>query len=249
MLKSFFNSPIGPAVIGWIVAWYSLIVRGLNRWELVGREHLEAVQASQKGVVLCLWHNRLLGLPMGWPRADKRRQQLAMLISRSRFGDISASASKVLHYGIIRGSSAKPGKADKGAVASLREMLRHITKGGAVGLMPDGPRGPRMRAQAGAVQLAMRTGAPILCFAWSQRRRPTLKTWDQQLLPHLFSPGVVVWAEPITVPRNASPAEFEAARLKLETTLTRITDEADRRAGVPPIAAAPIDAPVAAEPA
>lgn len=249
MLKRFLNSPFARRLLGDWIAWYVLFARYSTRWEQLHRDRIEAIQASPAGAILCFWHNRMLGMPVGWPQAHRLRQQLAVLVSRSRDGDLSAAACLSVGYSVIRGSSAKAGK-EKGVMAAWREMLAHIGKGGVVAIAPDGPRGPRMRAQAGAIMLAKRTGAPIVCYAWSQRKRRTLdRSWDCQLLPKLFGRGVVLWSEPFYVARDADEAAIEAARQRLETTLTELADEADRRVGAAPIQAAALAAEPEPEPA
>ena len=113
----------------------------------------------------------------------------------------------------------------------MRESLRHLAAGGVVALAPDGPRGPRMRAQMGPVQLAKHAGAPLIAFAWSTSRRRVMNSWDRFVLPLPFGRGVYVWSQVIHVPRHADAAEMERARALLESEMIRITNEADRRAG------------------
>lgn len=239
MLKRFFQSQQGLDLVGSVVGWYALLAYHTSRWEQVHPERIAAVQSAGKPAILCFWHNRLLGMPIGWPAPRKRRRNLSVLVSRSRDGAMATAACLAAGYSVIRGSSAKAGKVDKAFVAAWREMMAHLSKGDVVGIAPDGPRGPRMRARPGAVQLAKRTGAPIICYAWSQQGRRTVeKSWDRHLVPKLFGRGVILWSEPIVIPRDA---DDEAARLLLETTLTALTDEADRRVGAEPIPAAALE--------
>ena len=42
------------------------------------------------------------------------------------------------------------------------DLHRHLRENGVMALAPDGPRGPRMRAQMGPVQLAKHAGAPLM---------------------------------------------------------------------------------------
>jgi lysophospholipid acyltransferase (LPLAT)-like uncharacterized protein len=152
------------------------------------------------------------------------------MISNSREGAIAAAATRTVGADVIRGSSAKAGQA-KGGLEAMRECLRHLSANGVVAMAPDGPRGPRMRAQMGPVQLAKHSGAPIIAFAWSTSRRRVFESWDRFVLPFPFGRGFYVWSRAIHVPRHATGAEMEQARLELESELIRITNEADRRAG------------------
>src|SRR5690606_21656340 len=108
---------------------------------------------------------------------------------------------------------------------------------GTVGITPDGPHGPRMRAGGGAVTLARLTGAPLLPLAFGCRPRRLLGTWDRLAVALPFGRGVFVWGAPIFVPRDADSDALEAARQALEKGLNAVTDEADRLTGqdlVPP---------------
>jgi hypothetical protein len=131
-------------------------------------------------------------------------------------------------------------------MAAVREILRTLKKGECIGITPDGPRGPRMRATDGIVTIARLSGVPVIPAAWSARRRWALNSWDRFLVPKLFTTGVFVWGAPIEIPRDADEAQLEALRLKVERELTAVTNEADRLAGAPVIEPAPVQAREAA---
>jgi lysophospholipid acyltransferase (LPLAT)-like uncharacterized protein len=95
----------------------------------------------------------------------------------------------------------------------------------------------------GPVLLARHAGAPIIAFAWATRGHKVLNSWDRFVAPLPFSRGFYVWSDPIYVDHAAGPDGLEAARRRLEDELTRITIEADRRAGLPVIEAAPLAPP------
>ncbi len=243
MLKRFLNSPQGLALQGRLIGWYVRLCGATTRWRYVGRDVVEAAWAHGGPVIVCFWHNRLLLVRRGW-EPWRAAQKLKILISQSRDGDVISAACTTVGFAPIRGSSAKGGKS-KGVLGAFREMLAHLHAQGAVGVTPDGPRGPRMRAQMGAVQLAARTGAPIVAFAWSQKNRRAIESWDKHLIPHPFGTGVFIWGGPISVPRDADDGLLESKRAELEALLNRLSDEADDRVGAPriaPEAAAPIAA-------
>ncbi|NJR20195.1 MAG: DUF374 domain-containing protein [Hyphomonadaceae bacterium] len=93
---------------------------------------------------------------------------------------------------VVRGSSSKKKKdgevEDKGALQAFRQMVAHAQKGGCVGITPDGPKGPRMRAQIGAVRVAKIAKVPLL---------PSALRWRGQAMPRvgtdfIFRPYSVV---------------------------------------------------------
>jgi hypothetical protein len=50
---------------------------------------------------------------------------------------------------------------------------------------------------------------------------------------------VIVWGEPVSVARDAGPAELEAARLKVEAALNAVANAADEAMGVDKVEPAP----------
>lgn len=232
--------------IGRLVGAYMLLCGWTTRWERVNRELAETVWADGKPVIVCYWHGRIMQAHVGWRQSEGAPRTL-MLISQSKEGEAISQACRMVGLDVIRGSTDKAHKR-KGGAEALRGMIRHIRGGGSVAITPDGPKGPRMRAQAGVIQLARLTGAPMICLGWSARPRKAFNSWDRFLLPAPFGRGAFVWGGLVRVARDADDAAMEAARLALEVELTRVTQEADRRAGVTPIEPAAIET-LAPEPA
>ena len=113
----------------------------------------------------------------------------------------------------------------------MRSMIRTLNKGGHIGITPDGPRGPRMRAGSGVIALAKLSGAPILPISYSSSRCKIFRSWDRFLLPLPFAKGFFIWGDPIEISGSASKLETENARIRLEEQLTELTISADKLAG------------------
>jgi hypothetical protein len=115
--------------------------------------------------------------------------------------------------------------------------LVKLLKGGvSVGIAPDGPRGPRMRASEGVIAAARLSGAAVLPAACAGASQRLLGTWDRFQIPMPFSRGVIVWGEPLRIGRDE---DEEAARRRIEAAITRVSGEADRLVGQPPVEPAP----------
>ena len=233
-----------------LVAGYMALVRRTTRWQVLGEAHARPVWESDAGVVWTYWHSRLMVAHAIWPLDA---QPVRMLASQSNDGEIISRATERVGRGIIRGSSAKrkQGVVDqKGALAAFKQMIAHARAGGCVGIPPDGPRGPRQRAQEGAIRVARSAGVPILPSCASVKGARYASTWDRFLLPPLFSRGVIVFGAPMHVPANADAARMEALRIELEQVLTRLMHQADQSVGGPVIdpqdPAEPTPAPQAA---
>src|SRR5262249_23687355 len=109
-----------------------------------------------------------------------------------------------------------------------------------IAMTPDGPRGPRMRIKKSTIQLARLSNATLLGITWATSNRIVFQgSWDKFVFPLPFGRGALIWTDPIPVPPDADDAELERIRLKFETEMNRIAEEADRIAGVPVIEPAP----------
>lgn len=195
-------------------ALYIRLVHLTGRWTVVRGELPDRLWDSGEPFILCFWHGRLLMMPYCW----RRDRPIRMLISQHRDGQIIART--VSHFGIdtVTGSSSK------GGAQALRAMLATLKEGRYVGITPDGPRGPRMRASDGIVTVARLAGVPVVPVAFGATRRRVLSTWDRFVVPLPFARGVFVWGEPIMVARDDAA---ETVRRRIEDALNAVTREAD----------------------
>ncbi|MFQ5984407.1 MAG: lysophospholipid acyltransferase family protein [Alphaproteobacteria bacterium] len=220
----------------WLAARYIRLVYASGRWSERRADIPERFWQAGKPFILAFWHGRLLMMPTSWSPGAK----MNMLISQHRDGALIAEV--IAHFGLgsVRGSTRR------GGTAALRGLMTALKRGECVGITPDGPRGPRMRASGTIVDIARLAGAPIVPAAYSASPRRVLSTWDRFVLALPFGRGVIVWGEPITVARRAEAGEVEAARRAIEEGLNAVTSEADRLVGAAVIEPAPAGAPGAA---
>lgn len=242
MLKQLLGNPIFQLVVGKAIGLYMLFVGVTTHWRKVNQAAIEPFLRGDGKMVACVWHGRFTLTHKLWKFAPGI-PPARMLISRSREGELVAHVSRTVGAEVIRGSAAKArasgGAQQKGGVEATLQMARHLDGGGVIALTPDGPRGPRMRAKRGPVQLAKLAGASMVGLAWATSNRIVFDSWDSFVLPLPFGHGALIWTDPIPVPPDADAATIEALRLKLETEMNRISAEADRIAGIPIIQPAP----------
>jgi len=238
MLKRILKSDAVRRLLCWLGAQYIRFVHATGRWQVTGGNAAEGLWRQGKPFILCFWHGRLLMMPHCW----RRDRTIHMLISQHRDGQIIART--VGHFGIrtVTGSSSK------GGAQALRAMVRALKAGDCVGITPDGPRGPRMRASDGAIALARLSGVPIIPATYGTASGRVLQSWDRFLFAWPFGRGVIVWGDPIHVPQTADAAAMEQARAALEAGLNAITERADRMTGRDPVAPAPENGAEAALP-
>lgn len=224
MLKRFFSSRAGIAIAAWLAAGYIKLVWATSRWDVVGRENAQDLLDSGTVAIAAFWHARLLMMPRVLALAEPR-PRFSMMISSHRDGRLIAAT--VARFGI----DAVFGSSTRGGPTAALGMRTALEAGHWVGITPDGPRGPRMRAQPGVVVIARHAGAPILPVSFSTTRGRLLGSWDRMLLPFPFGRGVFVIGPPITVPADATAEAQERARLEIEVALTAATVTADRLCG------------------
>lgn len=212
---------------------YLKLVHRTTRWRQEMPDETRILLESDSPFIAAFWHGRMIMMRAAWPG---RPQDFHMLISEHADGQMIARGMQHLGFSTISGSSRR------GGLTALREMGRRLTQGSAVGITPDGPKGPRMRAKAGAIAAARRAGVPILPISGAATSSRLLGTWDRFCLVLPFGQGLLLWGDPITVPAEADDLAVEEARLTLESQLNRLTAEADRRSGRPAVEPAPAQA-------
>lgn len=220
-LKAILTSDTVRRVACWLVSLYMRLVYATTRWQVEGAALPEAYWRDEKPFIVCFWHGRLLMQPYAW----RSRMPFNMLISQHRDGQLISKTVSFFDIRTIAGST------NKGGSSALRAMIAALKSGEAIGITPDGPRGPRMRASEGVISIARLAGVPVVPLTYSTSRGKILKSWDRFLIPLPFSSGIFVWGEPISVARNADEAAISAARLDLENGLNEITKAADMRMG------------------
>jgi len=139
-------------------------------------------------------------------------QNICNMVSRSKDGEITDFIMKKLGLSTVRGSSSRGGKEVRDA------MVRKVCSGVIGAITVDGPRGPRRVLKNGIVDIARKSGAPILPLtSYGQNSWILRKTWDQTRIPKPFSRIIIYYGEPVYVPRDTRDEQFSQY-------LTRITD-------------------------
>ncbi len=186
-----------------------------------GVESMQALWEDPRPLIYAVWHGRILMVPWLSARFERARA-VRVLASRSRDGELVARWVARFGMSVVRGSSSR------GGAGALRALAAAVRAGHDVAVVPDGPRGPRERLQAGLVVLAAVTGAPVIPLGFAARPARRLHSWDRFLVPLPFARAAVVFGKAATVPRDA---DREHARADLERALCEVTEAADRLVG------------------
>jgi lysophospholipid acyltransferase (LPLAT)-like uncharacterized protein len=212
----------GLDMLGRVLKWYISSVEATTRW--VVDEGAEPPWKTSGPMIALTWHGRqFLG-----HAALRRHIHRTLLVAPHGDGQLIGNAASRAGFSIITGSGTdNPAKSiRKRGAAAFRAIMNSLSQQSAVLMTADVPKTARV-AGAGAVKLAQLSGAPIHCFAAVTRNRIELHNWDRTQIVLPFGRGAIVWSTAIHVPRNANPAELEAARMDVETTLNALHDRAD----------------------
>jgi lysophospholipid acyltransferase (LPLAT)-like uncharacterized protein len=219
------DSDLLQGAIAATAAGYLRLVHGTTRWRRLGIDEAVRIATAdgRSSAVACFWHGRMLMMPF----ARTGPFAFSILISGHRDGRLIARTVARLGIDTIVGSSTR------GGTAAALDCIERLRRGNAViCITPDGPRGPLMHANPGAVEMARAARVMLVPVSYGVTRRRLLRSWDRFIVPLPFGRGVIMCGEPI----EAVALESEAARALLEQRLNAITAEADRLTGHAPIA-------------
>jgi len=178
------------------------------------------LRTPREKMIYAIWHNRLALSGVLYQRYFLRsvpERRMAGLVSASRDGGLLARIMN--HFGMeaVRGSSSRRGP------QGLREMVSLAENGLDLAFTPDGPRGPCYIVQEGVISAGQLTGMPIVPTAYHLNWKIRLKSWDRFQIPLPFARCVFTLGQALRIPREASDAEREVLRRKLEAELRTIT--------------------------
>lgn len=198
---------------GWLIL---LLLGKLTRITYRGREHYDRLVEEKKPFILCVWHGRLL-----LPVYIHRNQDMHVIVSEHRDGEMIAQTITRLGFTAIRGSSTRGGR--KAALG----LIRALKKGKPCCNIPDGPNGPRQYFKPGTLNIAQKTGAALILMTFSASKCIEFRSWDRFCVWKPFSKSLAIFSKPIPVPTFASEAEMEAFRQHIEKLMINQQNEAD----------------------
>jgi lysophospholipid acyltransferase (LPLAT)-like uncharacterized protein len=180
------------------------VVRGLISTcatRIMGLEVKEKIIDGTGGFVGVVWHKDFL-----FALDFFRRRKIAVMVSRSKDGEIVARALHRLGYRTVRGSSSSGGR------EALGELTDLVRSGWGSAIIADGPRGPARQAKIGCVLAGRNSGAPLIPWGCHAAPSLTLRNWDGTMIPKPFARITVAFGAPIYVPPGADREECEAIR-------------------------------------
>ena len=184
--------------------------------ERTSGKNAEGEDAKGKGAIFVTWHDQTFAF-----LHLLRDNDLTAISSQSRSARLHAAWLQLMGINIVWGSAGK-----REGVQALRAFLPILRDGKIILIAPDGPKGPRHRAQPGILYMASR--APALIYPWGLAATSAwrLKTWDRHLIPKPFSRVHVHLGAPLEVPSTLARDEID----DWQETVNRALDDAEAAA-------------------
>ena len=208
--------PLSLKILMWVLYVVCRLLSSTWRIRFVGMDRRRmTVGASPTGSFLIgIFHeNVITGL------LSHENHQICNMVSQSKDGEIVDFIVRKYGLTTVRGSSSRGGKA-------VREAMIEQVQAGVIGAIAvDGPRGPRRVLKNGIVDIARKTGAPIVpVTSYGQNNWILKKTWDQTRIPKPFSKIIIYYGEPIFVPKDAKDDQFNEYLTKIADVMNRDDD-------------------------
>jgi lysophospholipid acyltransferase (LPLAT)-like uncharacterized protein len=223
--KRFWRKFFSAHIVQWVLAVLMFLgiylVYSTSRKKIRGAEVFR--EYRRKPAVFVFWHGRSMMLS---PIVRRYGIRGFALSSRHKDGRLMAKLQRLFGLRAIFGSTGRDG-----AVTALRQGIRRLGEGYILALSPDGPKGPLMRLNDGALYYARMTGAPIIPVCYSCSRPWFQKRWDRYLVARPFSRIICNVGRPVFITRD----NFNSIRESLEKLMIKQLQDTDAEFGLPKI--------------
>ena len=231
--KNLISSKLGAKVVCYILHSYVKMIGNTTTWEFKGTNHIKDLWKDNKNFIFVGWHGRSLMMPWLWysqQQYNVNNNKIKALVSLHKDGRIIAGLIESFGLGTIGGSTTFNAKE-----AALK-LMRTLNDNNSVTIIPDGPCGPNMIMNPSPIYYAHKTGRPIVPITYSVKSSIIVNSsWDQMMIPLLFSKGTCTIHEPIYVPQDATTEQLEEYKIKLEKLLQDMTIQSDIDLGRKPV--------------
>ena len=219
--KAFWEPILRLSVFQWILAgimaiciWFVYFTcrKKITNWDVFKKYR-------RKPAIFIFWHGRSMMLS---PIVCLGGMRAYAVASRHKDGRMMAKLQRLFGLKSIYGSTSE------GGISVLREGVRVLRRGDhSMCLSPDGPGGPSLRVQEGALYFAKMTGAPIIPVCYSCSHSWFQNRWDRYLVALPFSKITCKLADPIFVDSKISQEDFEKLRKRIEDIMVKQVREMD----------------------
>jgi len=227
----FQHRPAVQRTLAALIASYIRLVDRTGRWEVSVPPATAALIREGRPFIGAFWHGRLMMIYPAWRRllaelGEDQRRQPYVISSAHGDGKLIQLATNRFGLKTLWGSSRR------GGVKVLRDARRVLEDGDIVVMTPDGPRGPRMRAQPGVAYLALSADVPVVPITFAAKRQRMFKSWDRFMLVWPFARGVLAFGDPI---KANEEDDTESLRGRIEDGMIAFARGVDQAEGLDPV--------------
>ncbi len=188
------------------------------RIRIVDPDNEQDILKAGGQLVYASWHQRFFpGITF-----FSTRKPIAIMISRSRDGEMAARAVNILGWRAVRGSSSHGGR------QALETIKCLAGQGYRIGHIVDGPQGPFGTVKPGLIRIAQYAGLPIVPTITSGQNLWIFNSWDRFMVPKPFSRVIIRFGSPIHVPEDdMGQGGFEQMQARVAHALKQLYEETD----------------------
>ena len=171
----------------------------------------KCINYPKEKCIFALWHAHQCGV-----FSCNLNRKTCIMVSSSQDGEIISRAANAMGVETVRGSKTRGG-----AKASL-ELIRRIKEEDINGALTiDGPKGPNRIVKKGIIEIAKMADIPIVPAVWWSPQKTFLKfnSWDNFRFPLVGTKLVMLFGDPIYLPKDPNEEDIEKTRKKVEDTL------------------------------
>ncbi len=214
---------LSPKTLGRLIALAIFLLRACCRIRL-HNDPRPALRAKSQTYIFSVLHAHQVAAVIHGERGT------GAMVSNSDDGQLLIPALRIRGIIPIRGSNRGKISGDKGGLAAIEALVKHIQAGSPGYIAVDGPRGPRNHVHKGVAALSKQTGAAVLNLAAIPSRRWVFThAWDRFQVPKPFSTLHGYFAEPI-FPRDGE--SVEEYRKRIEASLNALELQHDSEEAV-----------------
>jgi len=187
------------------------------RIRIVDPDNEQDILKAGGRLVYASWHQRFFpGITL-----FSTRKPIAIMISRSRDGEMAARAVNILGWRAVRGSSSH------GGGQALKTIKCLVGQGYRIGHIVDGPQGPFGTVKPGLIRIAQYAGLPIVPTITSGQNLWIFNSWDRFMVPKPFSRVIIRFGSPIHVPEDMGQGGFEQMQARVVHALKQLYEDTD----------------------
>ena len=141
------------------------------------------------------------------------------MVSSSQDGEIISRAANAMGVETVRGSKTR------GCAKASLELIKRMKDEDINGALTiDGPKGPNRIVKKGIIEIAKMADVPIVPAVWWSPQKTFIKfnSWDNFRFPLIGTKLVMLFGEPIYVPKNPDDETIEKIRKKVEDNLNNL---------------------------